>query len=552
MSEDAAYSQTGTNNFIIDVWDTDAGLPQNSVISMVRTRDGYLWLGTVNGLVRFDGVGRRTTSSVGAQFPVFDERNTPGLGSSLIVKLFEDSRGDLWIGTETAGVVRVREGRIERIELGQGSREGRLVSITEDQHGAIWLLTADGQLARHASGGLQSWQTDTYPSGYRGVIADDSGLLLLATDRSLMVLEHSAAATNGTPTAVQEMTFGRLDFILASQTGGNWRLANGRIQKWRGNRMERDLGAYPWERTSRVYVACEDPAGNLVVGTDAEGLFWFGAHGGFVQLSRKNGLSYNTILSLMADREGNLWVGTDGGGLNRVRQQVFQVMEPSRELVVRSVTQDTHEGIWVGYNRPQIDYWNAGQVTTYSNTHGLLDYLYVRSVLVDRDQQLWVGTLGRGLLRFSGGLFLSALDTDFLRRDREVCALFEDSAGHLWVGTAGLLAQKRGQTWTTYGAAEGLRGGFIRAISEDPNGNLWIGNEGGGLAILKDGRFIAPTALPEAAEPLPTRRESTETPNHRTTGLWTKQAKPLLLSRGGKRDLVHTCRCGNCRGNRLP
>src|ERR1017187_10802834 len=80
--------------FIVDSWSNEEGLPQSSVISVIQTRDGYLWLGTLRGLVRFDGI----------HFTVFDENNTPGLDSSRIVFLFEDSRGNLWIGTDTGSV----------------------------------------------------------------------------------------------------------------------------------------------------------------------------------------------------------------------------------------------------------------------------------------------------------------------------------------------------------------------------------------------------------------------------------------------------------------
>jgi ligand-binding sensor domain-containing protein len=96
--------------YTIDVWDTEDGLPQNSVIAMTQTRDGYLWLGTLNGLVRFDGV----------RFTVFDESNTPGLNSSRIVSLFEDSRGYLWIGTETAGVALAKDGHVTSLDIGRG------------------------------------------------------------------------------------------------------------------------------------------------------------------------------------------------------------------------------------------------------------------------------------------------------------------------------------------------------------------------------------------------------------------------------------------------
>src|SRR5271170_1948922 len=88
-----AAEQSGSP-FVVDSWSNEEGLPQSSVISVIQTRDGYLWLGTLNGLVRFDGI----------HFTIFDEHNTPGLGSDQIVRLFEDSHTNLWIGTGTGGV----------------------------------------------------------------------------------------------------------------------------------------------------------------------------------------------------------------------------------------------------------------------------------------------------------------------------------------------------------------------------------------------------------------------------------------------------------------
>src|SRR5688572_8174621 len=138
-----------TGRFNIDVWNPDDGLPGSSVISMVQTRDGYLWLGTLYGLVRFDGI----------RFTVFDESNTPELNSSPIVALFEDSRGGLWIGTETAGVILLRDGLMKNLDIGRGSRNSRLASVCEDSTGAVWLYTADGQLWRYKDGVTNAFDT---------------------------------------------------------------------------------------------------------------------------------------------------------------------------------------------------------------------------------------------------------------------------------------------------------------------------------------------------------------------------------------------------------
>ena len=95
--EVAKEKVTASRSYVVDVWDTDDGLPQNSITSMVQTPDGYLWMGTLDGLVRFDGI----------RFSVFDQGNTPGLNSGRILKLLADRQGSLWIGTETAGILLV-------------------------------------------------------------------------------------------------------------------------------------------------------------------------------------------------------------------------------------------------------------------------------------------------------------------------------------------------------------------------------------------------------------------------------------------------------------
>ena len=118
----AAPASPTTGDYIVDTWGDKEGLPQSSVLSIVQTRDGYLWLGTLSGLIRFDGV----------RFTVFDEANTPGFNSSQIVYLFEDSRSNLWVGTETAGVELIRDGKVTGVNIGGGSRQTRLMSACED------------------------------------------------------------------------------------------------------------------------------------------------------------------------------------------------------------------------------------------------------------------------------------------------------------------------------------------------------------------------------------------------------------------------------------
>jgi ligand-binding sensor domain-containing protein/signal transduction histidine kinase len=468
--------------FTVDVWETEEGLPGNEVIAMTRTRDGYLWLGTLNGLVRFDG----------HRFTVFDESNTPGLPSSQIVSLFEDSRSNLWVGTVTAGVALIQHGRVRNLDIGRGNHGGRLRSVCEDASGAVWLYTADGELARYRDGEVNVWRTDPDPertSTCRAVIAEKDGPVWVGRDGTQFAINPMTNEIPRQLPILREMPVTKLDYLLASQEGGYWRLADGRIQKWKNNRLEHDWGSYPWGRgTVQVSTACEDRQGNLLVGTLGAGLFWFDAQGKVTSLSTNEGLSYNYILSLHVDREGSLWVGTDGGGLNRVKRQVFDVLEATRGLVVQSVSEDQDGGLWIGSNGGGVGYWKDGELERFGYGQGLLT-LYVRAVLADRNRRVWAGTLGGGLLELRDGQFQRGEWSAQI--NPVVLAIHQDRQGRLWLGTRGGLVRGDEQEWKLFTTREGLSTNVVGAIADDPEGNLWVGTVGGGLNLWRDGRFTS-------------------------------------------------------------
>ena len=326
---------------------------------MIQSRDGYLWLGTPKGLARFDGV----------RFEEFNESNTPGLGRGAVLKLFEDSQGNLWVGTETGVVLVTPEGKVTPVNI---SPEGRLQAISQDADGAVWLYTADGQLARYRDKHCDVWNVG-------GGLADSGRTLIVENGRVLWVGSGlnltgigplTSAIANALPVAY-ETPVARLDFLLASKSGGYWRLADGQIQKWQTNRPAGSPWPYPWTKNMIVTAACEDREGDLIVGTYGDGVYWFDAQGGYRRLSGANELSHNTILSLVLDREGCLWVGTDGGGLNRVRRQVFNVLGASKGLTVQSVCEDKQGGLWVGYNGEEVQHWSTnGRTVVLGETRG--------------------------------------------------------------------------------------------------------------------------------------------------------------------------------------
>ena len=139
-------SAAAAPNYFTRTWQVEQGLPQNKVTAVVQTRDGYLWVGTYNGLARFDGV----------RFTVFDDNNTPELRSSRITSLFEAADGTLWIGTESGDVSQYKDGHFAAVPLRANWSGGKIYAITADDAGDVWLLNEAGELARVRDGKVLS------------------------------------------------------------------------------------------------------------------------------------------------------------------------------------------------------------------------------------------------------------------------------------------------------------------------------------------------------------------------------------------------------------
>lgn len=430
------------SSFNVDVWNTADGLPQSSVIALAQTRDGYLWLGTLNGLVRFDG----------NTFTRFNVNNTPGLPDNRVVFLFADSRQTLWVGTETAGLCAWQNGVMEKIA--DGADVGKTTFAYEDEKGAVWFGTADGKFF--------CWQ---------------DGKLNL----------H--------PAILPEPLFPRAFHLLFSgASDAVWRLQNGRLVRFRGNRPEKDFGLCPWPGAfvtavlqgrpgftfdANIIAVAVDRDGNPAIGTRDAGVFWFGANGVWRQIAKEQGLSHKTVLSLVFDAEGNLWVGTDGGGLNRIKRKTFSAPAELHPWVAQSAAEDAASNLWVTFN---------GQGLSCLRTNVATDFRIgsrnnAWSVLVDRQQQVWVGSRGEGLFRFMAYYFQPV--TGLEKIGTQIYALFEARDGKIWVGGDHGLASFDGMQWKIFSTADGLPPNAVRALAEDAAGNLWIGTEGGGLFQLR-------------------------------------------------------------------
>jgi signal transduction histidine kinase/ligand-binding sensor domain-containing protein len=467
-------TSSSVSDYSIGVWQTEQGLPQDSVTAIVQTRDGYLWLGTYNGLVRFDG----------ARFKIFDTSNTPVLGDNRITSLFEDADGTLWIGHETGGLTRWRAGKFTAVNLGNGWPGGAVFDMGTDVDGVLWLLSREGTLLSLQGAKLVApilGPAENVPS----LAKDKNGELWVVRGRLLGSLKKGRLVP--WQSEAQPDT-GNVQRACGSRDGGLWLAGSGGLKKIINLGNIVDWGPVPWGQDT-VTALLETKSGDLLVGTLQGGLFLLSPDATSLHFTRHNGLSHDWVLCLCEDREGNLWVGTGGGGLNAVRKRKVEMVKASDDWQGRgvlSVSPSAGNGLWIGTEGAGLYHLYGGEAKPSIETNGLSN-LFIWSVLEDRQSKLWVGTWGKGLFVRQGDFFQSPAGVE--NSTAAVLALYQDRQGTMWVGTqSGLARWSNGQcTWFT--REEGLVLPDVRAITEDETGTLWFGMSGGGLGRLQAGRL---------------------------------------------------------------
>jgi signal transduction histidine kinase/ligand-binding sensor domain-containing protein len=445
-------------------------LPQATVHAILQTRDGYLWMGTYEGLARFDGV----------RFVVYDLHRSGDLSGTSAFHLLEDREGRLWVATNGGLTVRDRGAfRTYGVASGLPSRMVRV--LLEDRDGTLWIGTDRG-LAERRGGTLRA-RGDLEQAEVFALAQTSDDALWVGTGEGLLRVADGETRRFGTADGLPSpscrvLHVDRSGALWVGTDGGLARYADGAFTVWRA---ADGLG------DDYVRALMEDSDGSLWVGTEGAGLARLSA-GRFDRFDAGDGLSHNYVRSLVQDREGNLWVGTNGG-VNRLREGKFTnygTPEGLSQNFTRAVFQDRDGVVWVATDGGGVNRRTAGGWEALTSAQGL-SHDAVRAIAQTPDGALWFGTRD-GLDRLEGGR-LEAFG--HLLPNRLVRALHADSDGTLWVGAeAGGLVRLRGNDLTVYTTRDGLGADDVRGIYRDRRGRLWVGTYGGGLSRLEDGRFV--------------------------------------------------------------
>ena len=471
------FSAAAAPNYFMRTWQVEQGLPQNKVTAVVQTRDGYLWVGTYNGLARFDGV----------RFVVFDDNNTPELHSSRITSLFEAADGTLWIGTESGDVSQYKDNHFAAVPVRANWGGGKIYAITADGTGDVWLLNEMGELARVRDGrvlappaGVITNVVALAQSANGQIWVDREGWVSVLKHGQLQLVEFGAT----TPA-----TYPYIQGVAASRDGGFWVASNSGIRKWKDGQWTADLGAAPWGWNT-IPNFLETSTGVLAAGTTSDGLwlvFPDSTNTPAVHIDRTNGLPSDWVISLWEDREKNLWCGT-GAGLVVIRPNNLETISPPdkwKSCPVLCVLPAPDGALWVGTEGAGLYRLQNGGWTNFYSDQGIRNP-FVWSLAADGAGKIWAGTWGGGLFAQKDDAFDYAPGLENFLLPTPALLFLRDE---LWIGTpAGALRYQNGKL-ERFSKIAGEPFGDVRAIARDKSGALWFGTAGGGLVCRQDGNF---------------------------------------------------------------
>ena len=449
------------DNYTRRVWRAQDGLPDQTVQAIVQTPDGYLWIGTKGGLLRFDG----------ARFVVYDHTKAPGLSESSINCLFVSRDGSLWIGTEGGGLVRYRDGVFRVYPTPDGLSDSFIRAIFEDRHGVLWvggdqgLFQVDGSTLKRIDG------IGRIPTVFVRCILQDregrvwvGGTTLLRFDGQTM---REYPLPGGASTNL-------ITSMLADRDGTIWVGTLAGLHTFSPSGVLRPKGGV----LSTVQVLRQSSDGAVWIGTLGQGLSVYSG-GVFSTASAPNSLPSNTVLAIFEDREGNVWLGTPAGMLRLSRSPVAITPFPDAADSQFETVYGDHDGsVW------------AASTYLFHIRNGIalraaipaLPHVRVRTLVRDRSGDLWIGTDGSGLFHLAGTRLVrrythaDGLSNDFTR------VLLQARDGSMWVGTDGGVSHITPSSISSYNTPSGLVYFSITALLEDRLGDLWIGTSRG-LAI---------------------------------------------------------------------
>ena len=441
-------------------WSSRDGLPQNTVTCFTQDAQGFIWIGTENGLARFDG----------DEFIIYNRINTPELKHNSIRSLYVSRDGTILIGTDGGGITIFNEKRRTHFSTKEGLPSPFIRSIGGDSHGNLWVTTDSGEMTRFR--------------------LNESRLIPSPTKNNTASPVKPAPAKNisGLPGV---MLGGIVHQVVNDRGNMRWAVTdNGlyRISGNRGEKIEKVKGIEALDNGTPVISLFLDRSGRLWIGTRGNGMICL-RDSGFTFYTIADGLSHNCVTTIYQDKQQTIWIGTNGGGLNQFKQGRFKTYTREDGLCsnyITSISRDNQGSLWVGTPKG-LNRLLEGQVDLFTSRDGLTADA-ISALYADKKGNLWIGT-GSGLTGYKNGRFFVPYTGQELQ-NKVVMSIAEDIYKDLWVGTdRGLyylqLSLKRPLLQKISPAYA------VRDIYIDVTGVIWLATSGQGILrfVQNDNRF---------------------------------------------------------------
>jgi len=527
-----------TNSFLH--YGVESGLIQSQVQTIVQDRDGYLWIGTLAGVSKYDGIS----------FTNYTKRD--GLAEDWITACYEDSKGNIWFGHWGGGVSKYnyKAKNIEGIYIEDFNQINTISAILEDKKGNFWFGTKGSGAYKYdvdankiyiisAENGLSS-------ASVSSICEDNFGNIWIGTDRGITVYDPKYEIDEAKQDAHAYVYITSQDGLASNNISCIIKTDNDEI--WIGtqntgitiikqeNKNElsnlgqiKNLTTDDGLSSNHIKTIYEDHSHNIWIGTPDGGVSQFipqkqsesVGKGIFKTFSTRQGLNFYHVNSILQDREGIFWIGTEIG-LNKYRGEIFQTYDQSDNLInniVWSVMEDSRGNIWFGTNEGLSKFTfseviknnilvKRHKVKNYTTEDGLSSNI-ILSLFEDKEGAIWIGTLEEGVCKLTydanmegfpkarsrdlafGKPSIETFNIDDGLIGTTVYSITDDKQGNIWVGTKDGVSKYNIQTatFTNYTTKNGLGGNHIYRIFKDHKGNLWMGALGGYLTMYDGEKF---------------------------------------------------------------
>jgi len=504
----ALDGKRGVAQYVQTHYETSDGLPHGLTNSVAQTPDGYLWAGSEEGLVRFDG----------GSFTTFDHRTTEGIPTNQFTALAVDRAGELWAGTRDRGLLHLVNGEFRAVVWEPGADGVQIRALAFDHDGDLWVGMRDRGLVRlHAGLRVTALGArDGLPSDdVRSVLAGADGTLWIGTYLGLAGLRdgrvvHGPPALGGI--AIHALAEDRHGELWCATANGLAHVRGTEVERVGVDRLaNREIRRILFDRDGNLWIGADGGASRMTPGgridtlahpaspvlalfEDVEGNLWIGSErgldrlrdGAVIAFGADEGVTDEAAFGIREDPAGAIWISSSGGLFRIAPGQTTATKIAVDRGTVYAIFADARGDVWVGARDGSIGRWHDDHFMWI----GRRAWERVRAI-VETEAGRWIGT-DHGLFRLRGD---QLDDAETVVPRVVVSAILPDASGGLWLGTEG-----RGLLHWNAGALVAIPAGgppansSVTTVQRDADGTLWAGSEGSGLWRLRDGRWFVFTS----------------------------------------------------------